>query len=64
MPCPALLDFQQHGLDAGDVCPLQDYEVVDVVAPVYVQDGAEAVLVEALKELYVVLVDDPRFRAI
>ena len=63
MPCPAQLDFQQHGLDAGDVCPLQHYEVVDIVTPVYVQDGEEAVL-EVLKEFYVVSVRDQRFRAV
>ena len=50
MPWSSYLDFQRHGLTTLDFCPLQDYEVVDVVAPVYVQDGAEASLMEALEE--------------
>ena len=64
MPCPSQFAFQQHGLDADDVCPLQNYDVVDEVAPVYMFKMVEAELMQVLQDFYVVLVGDPRFRAV
>ena len=47
--CPAQLVSQNHGLYTGEVGPLQDFYVGDVVAPVDLQDRAEATLVEAFE---------------
>lgn len=43
--------LQQHALVVGDFCLLKDFNIGDRVTPVDVEEGADAVLVEALKEL-------------
>lgn len=56
---PVQLGLQQHGLNADDLCLFKDLNYGDKVAPVYVKDCAEAVLVEQFEESQVVLVSDP-----
>ena len=64
MASPAQFGLQQSGLNAGDICLLEDLHVSDIVTPVDLQNGAKASLVESLQELDVATVRDPGFRAI
>ena len=50
VPCPLELWLQQHSLDTGDLCQLQDFYIGDEVASVNFKDDAETALMETLKE--------------
>lgn len=64
MTSPSELVLQDCGFNAGNLGLLQDFDIGDEVAPVYVEDGAEAALVEALEEADVATVGDPGLRAV
>ena len=59
MACPAQLDLEEQGLEAGGPCSLQYLDVGDEVAPVYMEDGAKTALVKVFKEAYVAAVQRP-----
>ena len=64
MTSPSELVFQDHGFESGNLGLLQDFDVGAEVAPVDVEDGAQAVPVKALEEADVAAVGDPGLRAV
>ena len=64
MISPSELVFQDSGFDAGNLDLLQDLDIGDEVAPVYVENGMQAVLVKALEEADVATVGDPGLRTV
>ena len=63
VPGAAYLSLEQRCLNAGGACHFQDLIVCDVASPVDAEDGAEAALMETLKEAnvpkYVIQVSAP-----
>ena len=64
MTNPSELVFQDHGFDAENLGLLYDFDAGDEVAPVDVEDDAQAALVEALEEADVAAVGDQGLRAV
>ena len=64
MTSPSELVLQDRGFDAGNLGLPQDFDIGDEVAPVYVENGVQAALVEALEEADVAMVGDPGLRAV
>ena len=64
MTSPSELVFQDHGFNAGNLSLPTDFNVGDDVAPVDVEDGVQAALVEALEKVDVAAVGDPGLRAV
>ena len=62
MTSPSELGLQDRGFDGGNLGLLQDFDIEEEVPPVYVENGEEAALVEALEEADVTMVSDPGLR--
>lgn len=62
IPSPMKVGFQKHDLNAGGLCTPKNLILSDVVAPVDVEDRAEATLMETLKATQVATLGDPGFR--
>ena len=61
---PSELVFQECGFDAGDLGLFENLDIGDEVAPVDVEDGVEATLMEALEESDLAPVGHPRLGAV
>lgn len=61
--CPAL-SSQKHGLNAGNVCFLQDFAVYHVDLPLNAHNGTKAPLVEAFLKLHLFTLQSPGFTPI
>ena len=60
--CPTQHSQVLSHLNAGGACHFQDLDVYDVVSSVDVEDGAEALLMEMVKEANVAMICDPGLR--
>ena len=58
MSCQWEVLLQLYGFNVGDLGLLKSFIVCDEVTPVNVEDGAETVLVKALKKKFVTVVGD------
>ncbi|VDL99984.1 unnamed protein product [Schistocephalus solidus] len=61
---PSQLHMPQHGVDADDSGPLQDFHVRDPVSSAQLQYSAEADEMKVIELPGLVRVDDPGFRSV
>ena len=59
MSSPMQLYLWEPGLNAGDLQNVQYLGVCDDITPAYFEDGAQAVLMETLEEVQVMVIHDP-----
>ena len=64
MPHPSKLGLDEHGLDAGGVCTVQDLKIGDAVLPVDFEYGTKSSHMGRLQLLDVSTIQCPRFTTV